>query len=497
MSGKMIYVQGRSILLALCAVLSFSDCRKTNPEETVDLRVPFTITVGRDTASVASTRAVFNGGLVSFEDGESIAVWDGTSINRFTTKDGGKFAKFEGLALPSGSYFILSPYTENVVFDGDNIKFNIPAEQIARLNSVDPSALFAACKTTDISASAKITLEYMVSLLKFTVPGNLGVMEIQVGGGSNCAEKICGASVYNSTSNTVLGNPGSNVVSLKSADGKSLSQGVYYIVVRPDTYNGVVVGYVDDNHTLSKRVGSQYLSVGIGKSREMPSLVGFTSVTQTGTLMQATGTTNFFKNLSNYTTAEKLIFKSHSIYNSEGGALVNLSGTTNIHAFWNASDKSYTFYTEAPEITLNSWQFGAYFKTVKQVVFDNVKATNTFPAQWFNGAVCKLETISFGVADFQDVTTFKQMFQYVSTLKSVDMSYVNTRDLNNCQYMFNGCTNLETIKIGFTLPSTVTSMLLSTASGISGKCDLYIAASEQSKLANTGWTADKFNVITY
>ena len=180
------------------------------------------------------TKAVLNANKTIWQVGDEIAVYSGgDSPVKFTSIEEGSKAKFTTDQEVSGSSFLLAyPFGAARGIENGNLKLRIPKDQNATNGTFDPCAGLSAASVIDFSRSVKF--KNVLALLKFNIPAWLdgSISEITVesrNGESIAGDIICNVSDRSNISDQRV----SNSVSLK---GTQMTQGYYYIAVRPGQY---------------------------------------------------------------------------------------------------------------------------------------------------------------------------------------------------------------------------------------------------------------------
>lgn len=147
------------ILAASCSKDLTTDEGLNTDRETV--RMTFTAAfAGEDTKVAAEVSA--SSLKYTWEEGDAIAVWDGTAVRKLNLVSGAGTASatFSGAVTSSPTgYSAVYPYSDSVQFDGDGLTVEFPARQQAEANSIDPKALiFAAQGNTSFSFQPMVTV---------------------------------------------------------------------------------------------------------------------------------------------------------------------------------------------------------------------------------------------------------------------------------------------------------------------------------------------------
>ena len=197
-------------------------------------------------ASVAETKAAFDGKRINWEVGDKVAIYDGIAKREFTVQSvKGGVASIKGpVAAEATEFYAVTPFSaarEALPGDG-KIYFNLPTEQVLALGKDFDEDAFVAVGKVD---GTRISFNNVVSLLKIYIPENITSVSLK---GFN-AEKIAGAANAGLDPKVAGGTEGSVV--LKPA-GETFAAGVHYIALLPSTFkNGFKVVYANDNNKIS------------------------------------------------------------------------------------------------------------------------------------------------------------------------------------------------------------------------------------------------------
>jgi len=126
---------------------------------------------------------------VSWNKGDAIAVWDGKSIVKYATEqEGGTvvFTSAQGIADGTEKVQAVYPFRESISFKEDALSITFPSEQFVPSGRYyDPDALIAAAYTDRIEKTTELKFYNLCSFLKFTVPSEDQVTEINLEGGED------------------------------------------------------------------------------------------------------------------------------------------------------------------------------------------------------------------------------------------------------------------------------------------------------------------------
>ena len=488
----------RIIFAAAFAAILFS-CAKETILETPKVSLTFSVA-----NELSASKAALDANAVVFQAGDKIGVWDGTSMNCFETTAGGAHASFSGTAASAASYILVSPYSETYSVEGSVVTYSIPDIQVATPGSADPNALVSMAKVTDPSGDA--VLYNCVGLVKVVVPDGLTVKEIHLGGGSDSSVGICGSFKFNTNEQTVVyadaGSMRASITLVPQAGQSVIAPGTYYIAVRPFTYGGITLAYVNADNQLCKRTTAKTVSV--ERNHILPvgsfNTTNYTPVTGRATLRYAGDSPQFtglIKKLAIGTSEDlaanvtdnvikKIVFRAHKLPYKAGGTNIHNGPNSDIAILaWIDGDTAYV-YTEAPVITLYSTSGNLFrdFAALEEVSFNDVNTQASASFEYMFRNCTKLKSVDFDNADFSKVTNFSYMFYTgASALEYVDLGGTATTAATTMQSMFNNNQYLKHLDLGpnFTLAATHTNMFLDAARQTSiaaagdneKKCQLY------------------------
>ncbi len=498
----------KSLFALACAASMFS-CMKEDMLET-NHRGSLTFNVVNESSA---SKATLNENAVEFQAGDQIGVWDGTSMNCFETAAGGANASFSGTAASAASYILVSPYNENYSVNGSVVTYSIPDVQVATPGSADPNALVSMAKV--IGTSGNVTLYNCVGLVKVVVPDGLTVKEIHLGGGESSSIGICGSFEFNTNEKTVNyvneDSMRTSITLVPQAGQDIIAPGTYYIAVRPNTYAGLTLAYVNADNQLCKRTTANtatvarnhILPVGSLNTTEYSAVTGNATLRYAGDDPQFTGLIKKLAGGSGTATVtdnvvKKIVFKAHTLAYKAGGEVISNgpNSTVQIRA-WVDGYTAYV-YTEAPVITLHSTSGNLFrdFAALEEVSFNDVNTMASASFEYMFRNCPNLKSVDFGNADFSRVTNMLFMFDNCSNLKVARFGNTYTTSLQYCKAVFSGCTWMTELNLGpnFTIShisdkSQCNNMFYQTAmdsnsaagADVSKKCRLYMSQAEYDK----------------
>ncbi|MBO5943647.1 MAG: DUF4957 domain-containing protein [Bacteroidales bacterium] len=254
-------------LLAVAAMAAVSCAKEITPEtnETPEVNpnlVEITLTATGE--SDEETKAVFSGyPKIAWEGNEEISLLGTNTGNQKLTANGnGHQTTFTGYAdVTDEAYYAVYPYDPNVSLNANGTIANVtvPAIQTATAGSFDPEAYIAVAKSTDkeslyfkaVGAFVKFKLEDAENVKSVTMVSNSG------------ANMACSATVVmNENGGVSHGSPyvdGTASSSVKMV-GDFQTDKAYFMVVRPQPYEGGVTFYIEyKDGTVLSRTGASAL----------------------------------------------------------------------------------------------------------------------------------------------------------------------------------------------------------------------------------------------
>ena len=178
---------------------------------------------------------------MEWSENDKIGLFDASGKPQpFTTEQGGASAVFKGEAsAPSDYWFAFYPYTSEAVKAGasgqENLRINIPEIQYAVKNGIadNVSVLVAKCAV----GSSSLNFNHVCGYISINVPD--GVVSVTIETEGTALSGSIGA--YFSASNPWMTTFQHNSVTLVSSDGGPMSEGTYYMAVRPVNHTGKVL----------------------------------------------------------------------------------------------------------------------------------------------------------------------------------------------------------------------------------------------------------------
>lgn len=215
----------KTITIIAMALTIFASCTKEIENAPVGGKVEKTFS-----ATLADTKATLDGVKVNWQQTDEIAVYDGTSVNKFTVKScSGNTAEFIGTvdALAT-SFQAVYPYSaaSEAFPSAGKISFTLPTEQVVDASGVSPQALICLAEAID----GAFAFKNEVSLVKLHIE-DPDIQSVTMEGFN--AEMIAGVS-----SAEVGGMPEAGSlqkVTIKSSTD-TFTPGDYYFSILPTTF---------------------------------------------------------------------------------------------------------------------------------------------------------------------------------------------------------------------------------------------------------------------
>lgn len=259
-----------SLLVAGVAALAFAGCTSDDDfapsGETKSLSFVATIDGGARKSGASERMKTQlnpnNHNSVTFCTNDAISVFSASDSKncKFTTKDSGESATFNGSTAEADNYYALYPHQADASISGTTIMANFPAEQTAYGEApyFDPSAALSVA-TAD-NTNREFYFYNVGSLVKFTTTEPLAKIVFKGNNGENVAGNV---SITVGSDPTATGADQTSIT-LKPATGQtSIAAGTYYIAVLPQTfaegftfeaYRTAATSEADFTRTINKKV---------------------------------------------------------------------------------------------------------------------------------------------------------------------------------------------------------------------------------------------------
>lgn len=248
----------RILLLAASAML-FGACNKEEISGSSDTTrlVPMTFTA----SSASQTRTqLTEGNAVHWNEGDRIAIWDGTNKNEFTTGTvNGSGATFTGMAAEAENYIAFYPFDAVTSINATSIKFTVPAQQTAVPGTFAQNLAPSWAQNTDGGTS--LQFHNLCALVKFTVAEEMAGEGTFTFVGGNATEELAGDLTYTIGDGSVTATE-----TRVSLSGNFEAGSTYYIVVAPQALeNGFSLLYEDSKSKLYRRATGNLTTLKAGQ----------------------------------------------------------------------------------------------------------------------------------------------------------------------------------------------------------------------------------------
>lgn len=221
-------------------------------------RIPMTFTLG-----VEDTKAILDGPVINWEEGDKIAVWDGVTKNDFSAQSSGPSSVFCGEAGESDSYVAVSPSSCVTNVDDPTtiavtLKGGVTPQRVSAAHRVDPDALVSSTRFE--KGSSGIVLKNQFSLAKITISRS-DIQTVTLIGGNG--ENICGTNGLSKADGETLernaSDAGQVVLKYNGGEGDSaFVPGDYYIALWPTEFS--------QGLSVKMETGGEHPCVGYKKS---------------------------------------------------------------------------------------------------------------------------------------------------------------------------------------------------------------------------------------
>ncbi|MBR3075373.1 MAG: hypothetical protein IKH11_06430 [Bacteroidales bacterium] len=236
-------------ILSLASLAVLSCTQKITPEENSSPEEGTVVESNKIpmvfSAFTEQTKADISGTSILWEDGDEIAIFDGTDLNKFTTSSvsaTGTGAEFSGSAASAGTYYAAAPFSAASNVNATNSCFSLTISRnqtIKGSHCVDPNALVSTAVATDTD---NLTFTNQFALVKVSITRS-DVATVLLKG--NSSEKISGSNHFfyggEGAPRMDLTNAGGDHVLLKYQDGEGAEAvfpaGDYYIAIWPTEFS--------------------------------------------------------------------------------------------------------------------------------------------------------------------------------------------------------------------------------------------------------------------
>lgn len=253
------YIQS---MMAFAAIVSFASCSSEDNNTTIENEsavkvMTFTATQEGDEQSTRAAISTSDSKVINWEEGDQISIFDGTTNNQFTLKDGKGTpnATFTGEALESGSYTAVYPYQANASLSGDDVtNVTIPATQTATDNSFDKNAALMMAKSDNTTLEFKNAVGYVKVTPKFAC----SKIVLQAAGASEYLAGMCTLSYGEGMPSIAFTSEQSTSITLL---GDITANTAYYIAIPAVTLStGWSISFTDNTGNVYTRTGSNNIT---------------------------------------------------------------------------------------------------------------------------------------------------------------------------------------------------------------------------------------------
>jgi len=240
------------MLLSALAVLGLAACEKEQENlDTVPASGTLTFTAGFDTKTAVNFNSEGNTYAITWEAGDKVSLFDGTSNSAFTAGKAGASTTLSGTAASASTYYALYPYSATASLSGAVISTEIPASVKAAADGAAGFANLSVAKTSGTS----LQFATVAGVLKFTLGSDLNnVTEVKISAPGE--ENLCGSVTIDlSTATPTLAvAEGAKVISVVPATGETFAGGhSYYVSALPGTLSaGISLEFVTASGNIIK-----------------------------------------------------------------------------------------------------------------------------------------------------------------------------------------------------------------------------------------------------
>lgn len=253
------YIQS---MMAFAAIVSFASCSSEDNNTTIENEsatkvMTFTATQEGDEQSTRAAISTSDSKVINWESEDKISIFDGTTNNQFTLKDGKGTpnATFTGEALESGSYTAVYPYQENASYSGGVVtNVTLPATQTATANSFDKEAALMMAKSDNTTLEFKNAVGYVKVTPKFACTK----IVLQAAEESEYLAGRCTLSYGDGMPSIAFTSEQSTSITLS---GNITANTAYYIAVPAVTLStGWSISFTDNTGNVYTRTGSNSIT---------------------------------------------------------------------------------------------------------------------------------------------------------------------------------------------------------------------------------------------
>ena len=265
-----------TFMAAGCAVVEMEQVQNEEPvQEEILIHKSFL-------AGTAETRTTLDGKKVLFSKGEAISIFDGSGNRKFTADEAGSNVSFSGEVSSSATeFYAMSPYSETTVFtkSGSTVtaKTTLPSVQEATPGSFEDGMNISAAKADSYD---QFSLVNVMGVAKFTLDAaNLDghhIASVSLSSSYPLAGDV--VVTYGETPSVAGGSDTVNKVSIANADGSSLEDGTYYMVVLPNAGGEITLTFTDVDGYIATKTATLKSAFEAGSIKNLGTVKGLTWV---------------------------------------------------------------------------------------------------------------------------------------------------------------------------------------------------------------------------
>lgn len=341
------------VFVAAFAALAFAGCQKEVSFETPQTN-DIVLTAISD--NYPESKTVLDGAKVFWNNGDCIAVYNGSAVAEFSTAAADKSATADFTTnnaefAAAENYLAVYPYSDGLAFADGKVTVTVPASQTATSGGFDPKANVAVAS----GAADALQFKNVCSYLKFTVPANmtdLSKVVLSAKGGEALAGSVK-ADCANASFDVVGEGASSATLQGNFEAGKS-----YYIAVLPGTLSqGFTLTMTRSGETSTMTTKTSFTftrsrSANIGELYDGTWRVALEGCNvPAGTVMVNTGDGYcvFNGNLSAGKLEMRVLYENITL------GSVNIPANGWYHIILNINEKTYKVYNQAVYVDLGNW----------------------------------------------------------------------------------------------------------------------------------------------
>ena len=265
-----------AFMAAGCSVVELEQVRNEEPvQEEILIHKSFL-------AGTAETRTTLDGKKVIFSKDEAISIFDGSGNRKFTADEAGANVSFSGeVSSTATEFYAMSPYSETTVFtkSGSTVTANttLPSVQEATPGSFEDGMNISAAKADSYD---QFSLVNVMGVAKFTLASaNLDghhIASVSLSSSYPLAGDV--TVTYGETPSAAGGSNTVNKVTIANADGSSLSDGTYYMVVLPNAGGEITLTFTDVDGYIATKTATLKSAFEAGSIKNLGTVKGLTWV---------------------------------------------------------------------------------------------------------------------------------------------------------------------------------------------------------------------------